>query len=168
MKNLISIPLILVLTSCSISSIPFVGNSGTPGDNELRNQVMPLLVNQNFNDTVEVRNLHKTNGYETNAKTYTVDIGYDLVFKVNFADLLAKQAPGANAALKNSGLNNPQATVAQNIDAIGGGITALNLGAMRLVYGDFKAGESIKQQDRVTFTKSENGWQLSSQPKTVP
>ncbi len=167
MKYLIvSASLTLALTACSTPS--FLFNSGNPGDRELQNQVMPLIVNKNFSDTVEIKNLSKTNGYETNAKTYTVDIAYDLVFKVNFKDLVAKQAPAADRALNNSGLKNPNATVEQQIDGVGGGLTMLNLGAMRLVYGDFKAGDSIKQRDRVTFIKSENGWELSSQPNTVP
>ncbi len=146
--------LILLLAGCS----------NNPGDNELRNQVIPVLIKEEWNYAVEVKNLHKTNGYQTNANTYTVDIAYDLVFKVSF-DEIAKQ--GNNLVEQADNATSDQST---NILLAGAARASNVLALLRLQtgYGHFKTGDSFKKQDRVTFIKTENRWQLSSQPETVP
>jgi hypothetical protein len=153
-KIFISVLLLSFLAGCS-------GNPN-PGDSEIQNQVMPLLMKEEYKDTLEVQNLHKTNGYETNANTYTVDITYDVVFKVSYGELVAKTAPGAIEAMKHGGANNPNGSLDQHLEAVGGVIDGMALGAMWLVYGDFKAGDTFTQQQSVTFIKTENGWRLSS------
>jgi hypothetical protein len=153
-KIFIPVLLLSFLVGCS-------GNSN-PGDSEIQNQVMPLLMKEEYKDTLEVQNLHKTNGYENDANTYTVDIAYDVVFKVSYGELVVKTAPGAIAAMKQGGANNPNGSLDQHLEAVGGVIDGMALGAMWLVYGDFKAGDTFTQQKSVTFIKTENGWRLSS------
>jgi hypothetical protein len=137
----------------------------TSGDSQLLDQVKPLLVKQGYQDTIEVKNLQKTNGAE-NGDTYTVNISYDAVFKVSYADMVNKTAPAAAEAMQKG--TQKDASLAQGLGALGGAVDALNLGAMRIAYGDFKSGDKFVQQDTVTFTKTENGWRLSSQPNSVP
>lgn len=155
MKQLL-IPVLLLgfIAGCS-------GNL-SPGDSEIQNQVMPLLMKEEYKDMLEVQNLHKTNGYEINANTYAVDIAYDVIFKVSYGELVVKTAPGAISAMKQGGANNPNGSLNQHIEAVGGVIDTMALGAMWLIYGDFKAGDKFTQQNSVTFIKTENGWQLSS------
>jgi hypothetical protein len=162
MKQLL-IPVLLMgcLAGCSSSPLNFINS----GESQLLDQVKPLLVKQGYQDTIEVKNLHKTNGAE-NGDTYTLDIAYDAVFKVGYADLANKVAPAAAEAMQKGTQSN--SSLAQGIGALGGAFDALSLAAMRLGYGDFKAGDKFVQQDSVTFTKTENGWQISSQPRTIP
>jgi hypothetical protein len=161
MKQLL-IPVLLMGCLAGCSGSPLNLNSG---ESQLLDQVKPLLVKQGYQDTIEVKNLHKTNGAEY-GDTYRLDIAYDAVFKVSYADLANKVAPAAAEAMQKGTQNN--SSLAQGIGALGGAVDALGLAAMRLGYGDFKAGDKFVQRDSVTFTKTENGWQISSQPGTVP
>jgi hypothetical protein len=165
MNKLISLPLVLMLSSCSI---PFVGNSGLPGDNELNEQVKPLLLRNGANELVEIKNLHKTNGYEQNPNTYTVDIAYDWAFKISFADLANKTKSVTGELMSKGGANNPNASLEDHVGAVAGMFTAFGVAGIGLGYGDFKAGDSYSVKDSVTFIKTENGWRLSGKPKTVP
>ena len=166
MNKLISIPLVLMLSSCSI---PFVANSGLPGDRELNEQVKPLLLRNGANELVEIKNLHKTNGYEQNPNTYTVDIAYDWAFKISWADLANKTMPTADALIKQG---TPTASKAPSLEDTAGAVVGLGagigVGVIGLRYGEFKAGDSYSTKDSVTFIKTENGWRLSSKPNSVP
>ncbi|PSB57452.1 hypothetical protein [Chamaesiphon polymorphus] len=166
MKKFIVLPLVLMLSSCAI---PFVGNSSLPGDNELNEQVKPLLLSNGASELVEIKNLHKTNGYEQNPNTYTVDIEYDWAFKIGWADLAKQTKPTIDALVKQG---TPTASTAPSLEDTAGaaaGIGAgIGIGVLGLAYGEFKAGDSYNTKDSVTFIKTENGWRLSSKPKTVP
>jgi hypothetical protein len=166
MNKFISLPLVLMLSSCSI---PFVGNSGLPGDNELNEQVKPLMLKNGWNEMVEIKNLHKTNGYERNANTYTVDMSYDWTFKISWADLVRKTMPTADALIKQG---TPSASRAPSLEDTAGALAGLGagmgLGVIGLAYGEFKAGDSYSVKDSVTFIKTENGWRLSGKPNSVP
>jgi hypothetical protein len=43
----------------------------------------------------------------------------------------------------------------------------LGLLAVKAEYGEFKAGDSFKKSDRLTFIQTENGWQLATEPKPL-
>lgn len=152
-RHLLTILLLLLLAGCS----------GKPGDSELRNQVIPLLVTEDIKNYVEVKNLHKTNGYETDKNTYTVDIAYDLVFKISFAEMVQESQ---KAMQQTSNL-----TGNQSVDQFLGGMSSffngMGLLALKEEYGEFKAGDTFSKQDRVIFIKTENGWRLSSEPQPV-
>ncbi len=141
MKRLLIILLLLTVAACS----------DKPGDREIQNQVLPLLAPPSSKDIAEIKNLRKTNGYETNDNTYTVDIAYDVVFKVSYADLAKKTMPKTPDNL---------------IEGLQGFITGLNLLGLNVSYGNFKAGDSFLKQDRLTFIKTENGWMLSEPPQS--
>jgi hypothetical protein len=166
MNKLISLPLVLMLSSCSI---PFIGNSGLPGDKELNEQVKPLLLKNGWNEMAEIKNLHKTNGYEQDANTYTVDMSYEWAFKISYADLVEKIKPTAEALIKQgTPTEKGAASLEESFEAVVGIEATLGLGVIYLAYGDFKTGDSYSVEDSVTFIKTENGWRLSSNPKTVP
>jgi hypothetical protein len=137
--------LLLLLTACS----------SEPGDSEVEAQVLPLLITENMQQIAEIKNLHKTNGFEVDDNTYAVDINYDLVFKKGFAEL-AK--PAEEAIQAQNGKPDILAGVASFFNG-------LNVIGLNMAYGDFKAGDKVSKHDRVSFIKTENGWMLSGNPK---
>lgn len=137
--------LLLIMTACS----------GKPGDAEVETQVLPLLIPENMQQIAEIKNLRKSNGFEVNDNTYAVDIDYDLVFKKSYAEL----AKPVDAAMQ------PQQGKTDILAGVASFFNGLNLIALNMAYGDFKAGDKVSKHDRVNFIKAENGWLLSSKPK---
>ncbi|POZ50935.1 hypothetical protein [Methylovulum psychrotolerans] len=142
MKRFLILFLLLMVAACS----------NKPGDSEIQSQVLPLLATASTKDIADIKNLRKTNGYETDGNTYAIDIAYDLVFKVNYADLAKTSMPKDSP----DGL----------IEGLQSVITGFNLLGLNVTYGNFKAGDRFVKQDHLTFIKTENGWMLTEPPES--
>lgn len=132
-----------------------------PGSSEIKTQVLPLLAEESVRDIIEIENLHKTNGYEAGGNRYTVDIAYDIVFKVSFAQLKREALPKKDVT-KNMGQS--MDGFVEGLTGLASGVALLGLGA---IYGDFNVGDRFSKQDRLEFIKSEQGWVLATNPKSA-
>jgi hypothetical protein len=116
-----------------------------PGDEELRTQVTTYLLKDYRSKLYSVENFQKINGFKNDENTYTAQVQYDLVFKVDLQDAPQQLDDDANDSF-----------LKKSADALG----LLSLTAQ---YGNFKAGDRIKQQDKVVLIKTEKGWRLKQE-----
>ena len=142
--------LVAALTACA----------RTPSEGEIRRLVLAEAIDQDLAQFVEISEFRKTNGYEPGSNSYVADIQYKVTFRKRFAEMAAdleKEAAAANSA---AGRSNAERAVAGAANAVAG----IGLLALAFQYGEFQAGDSFERSDRVSFIKTENGWQLSSKP----
>ena len=116
-----------------------------PSDEELRTQVTASLLKGYLSKLYSVENFQKINGFKNDANTYTAQVQYDLVFKVDLQD--APQYLGNEA---------DDSFLKRSADALG----LLSLTAQ---YGNFKAGDRIPQEDKVVLINTEKGWRLKQE-----
>ena len=126
---------IILLTACS----------SKPSDEELQTQITNYLAKGGRDKLYIVENFQKVNGFENDEHTYTAQVQYDLVFKVDLQD-----------AAQYMGEESSSSFVEQGIAAIG----LLSLTAQ---YGNFKAGDRVPQEEKVVLIKTEKGWRLKEE-----
>jgi len=119
------------------------GCSGKPSDNDIEKQIVGYLLSDGGNEIVQVENFEKINGFKKGLKTYVADIKYDLVFKKGIKELTQQ--------LKNESQGTP----------LGAMEARLAIEMLQMQFGSFEAGHRILKDEKVTFIKTENGWQIS-------
>lgn len=121
------------------------GCSGRPSDSEIETQITGKFLSNGGEEIFAVENFKKTNGFEKDSKTYIADVRYELVFKKSLQELAQ--------TLKNESQQSP-------FEAMGAGLGVM---ALKLQYGDFKAGHRVEKEEKVTFIKTENGWRVDAE-----
>jgi len=135
-RNMVFIGLlVMVLTACS----------NKPSNEELRSQVTAYLLKHNRDKLFSVENFEKLNGFQNDENTYTAEVKYDLVFKIDLEE--ASQFIGEDS----------------NRTILDKGIAALSILSLTAQYGHFKAGDRVTQDDKVVLIKTENGWRLKDE-----
>jgi hypothetical protein len=119
--------------------------SNKPSDEELRSQVTADLLKGYRNQLYTVENFQKVNGFENDERTYTAQVQYDLVFKVDLQD--APQFLGNDSS---------ESFLQKSAEALG-------LLSITAEYGNFKAGDRIPQDEKVVLIKTEKGWRLKEE-----
>jgi hypothetical protein len=119
------------------------GCSGTPGEGAIEKQVAQQLYHNGSDRIYRLDNFEKLRGYEKDG-TYVATVEYDLVFKKSYE----QASEEANQRSSGSPLN-----------MIGAG---MGLFALKLQYGNFKAGEVVHRQQQVTLVKTDQGWMLEN------
>ena len=114
-------------------------------DEELQTQVTAYLLKGYRSKLYTVENFQKINGFKNDENTYTVQVQYDLVFKVDLED-----------APQYLGDESDDSFLKKSADALG----LLSLTAQ---YGNFQAGDRIPQEDKVVLIKTEKGWRLKQE-----
>ena len=116
-----------------------------PSDDQLRAQVTANLLKHNRDKLFSVENFEKVNGFQNDERTYTAEVKYDLVFKIDLQD--APQIIGDDS----------------NKTFLDKGIATLGLLSLTAQYGNFKAGERVTQDEKVVLIKTEKGWRLKDE-----
>lgn len=153
MKRLFAIALCLILAACS----------GKPSSGDIREMVTQQLINDNNKDWIEIDHFEKVNGFEKDQNTYVVDIKYKVVFKKSLEEIAKEAQQEANNAKPNTG----NAAVDSGLTGLGGALAGIGVLALQFQHGNFKAGDSFEKTDQVVFIKTDNGWQLGSQPQSA-
>ena len=73
--------LVITLATFSVASC-----SSRPNDEELRTQVTAYLLKDYRSKLYTIENFQKVNGFKNDERTYTAQVQYDLVFKVDLQD----------------------------------------------------------------------------------
>ncbi|WP_455210171.1 hypothetical protein [Kaarinaea lacus] len=128
-----------------LGTVLITGCSNKPSDEELRTQVSEFLLKDYRSKLYTVENFQKVNGFENNDRTYTAQVQYDLVFKVDLQDAHQFLGDGSNDSF-----------LQRSADALG----LLSLTAQ---YGNFQAGDRVPQEDKVVLIKTEKGWRLKQE-----
>jgi len=136
------------------------GCARTPSEGEIRRLVLAEIIDQDLRQFVEISEFQKTNGYEPGSNSYVADIRYKVTFRKSFADMAADLQKEVDAAGTGAGQSSAERTITGAANAVAG----IGLLALAFQYGEFQAGDSFERNDRVSFIKTENGWQLSSKP----
>ena len=131
MKKLAWLLLVLLLAGCS----------GSPGERTIQRQIAQELYKNGGDQIYRLAHFKKLSGYQKE-DLYIAEVEYDLIFKKGYEQ--------AAEELKTESKGNP-------LGALGAGV---GLFALKLQYGDFKAGEVLHQQERVTLVKTDQGWML--------
>ncbi|MEJ2033266.1 MAG: hypothetical protein P8Y63_09555 [Deltaproteobacteria bacterium] len=118
------------------------GCSGSPGEGTIEKQVAQELHNSDRSDIYRINNFEKLSGHYKKDSTYIADVEYDLVFKKSYEQAAEEAKEGSK--------DNP-------LNALGSG---MDLFTLKLQYGDFKAGEVLHREERVTLVKTDQGWML--------
>jgi hypothetical protein len=116
-----------------------------PGDGELRTQVTAYLLKHNRDKLFSVENFEKVNGFQNDERTYTAEVRYDLVFKIDLQDASQYIDEDSNKTFLDKG------------------IAALGILSLTAQYGNFKAGDRVTQDEKVVLIKTENGWRLKDE-----
>jgi len=133
MKKLFTVLLLaLLLTACSKK----------PTVDEMQQQVEVTLQEDGRDQFFSVENFQKTNGFQQSDNIYVADVKYDLVFKKDFDELIAE--------MKRQASDNPSLVLTNGMSSM----------ALRLQYGDFKAGQRVTKEEKITFIKTEQGWRI--------
>jgi hypothetical protein len=121
-----------------LMSLTLAGCASKPSDQAIMTQVSDR-VSQQGSGFWRAENIKKVNGFEKSDRIYIADVTYEVVFTKSLSD----------------------ATYLTQQDMPNMMVNALWLMQARLLYGDFKAGERFNKQEKLTFLKTEQGWQLS-------
>lgn len=122
----------------------FAGCSGTPGENEIEDQLVASLEKNGLDKIYEVENLEKVNGYEKDERTYIAIVKYDVEFKIGFEELADKFDNGENSGRE----------YVQNYR------TSVNLYTS---FGEFQKGDQFEVKKELKFIDTDNGWRLEGE-----
>ena len=129
------LPLLLslaLLTACS----------NRPGTAEMARQLEQSRLGNGGENIFAFSDFEKTNGFAEDERHYFADVRYTLTFKLSHEEMAEQIAND---------------TEASPFEALGAG---LGLAALQMQYGNFQRGDSIEQQEKVEFIKTEKGWRL--------
>lgn len=132
MRNAILLVLLIFLSACS----------GKPSNAELERQLWASLEADGVGEIFSLTDFEKLNGYEKSDRIYIADVRYQLTFR--------KDLEAWAEEIKQSSEDKP-------FEAFGAG---MGLVALQLRYGNFKAGDTISQADKITYIKTEKGWRV--------
>lgn len=127
MKKFMYLLLALFITGCS----------GTPGENEIEEQVVASLKNSGLDKIYSVENFEKLNGYEKDDRTYIAIVKYDVIFKIDDNEI---EQVFENKSNSEQGL-----------------FIYINL---RREFGSFSKGDRFEVKKELTFIDTDNGWRL--------
>ncbi|HEB60165.1 MAG TPA: hypothetical protein ENJ01_13155 [Gammaproteobacteria bacterium] len=119
-----------------------VACSNVPGEAEVAELVRNRLLGEGDNAYLSVENFEKLNGYEKDANHYVVQVRYQLVFHKSLDEISAELEAQSGDSI---------------LDQMSAG---LGLMALRIRYGDFKAGDRFPVEEDVTLIRTEKGWRI--------
>jgi hypothetical protein len=132
MKNVLLLAALITLAACS----------GKPSVSEIREQVASQMQADGRDRLFEIRNFRKRNGFRKDERTYIADVEYELVFRKSLADLQAE--------LEKEAQDSPFRALSSSVEIV----------AMKLKFGNFKAGDHITRQAKLTLIRTEQGWRI--------
>lgn len=121
--------------------------SQTPNDDAIQNALNQELHRAHLGELLEVAAVDSVDRHRESGDHYTVDVQYTLRAKRNLADY--------DSAVKND----------QERDTMDRFAMIMTLGAVRQQFGDFKKGDTFKQQRRITLERDQAGWRI---PRPAP
>ncbi|MDH3449488.1 MAG: hypothetical protein OEO18_15195 [Gammaproteobacteria bacterium] len=134
MKKLIGLALlVLAVSACS----------GVPEDREIEILVRDSVLSDGLGDLFKMENFSKANGFRESDNVYIVDVEYDLVFQKSFIEVVREIRADPTG---------PQ---------YGMFGSKLLLSAIQSNFGQFKSGDRIHKEDKITLHHTEKGWQLA-------
>jgi len=113
-----------------------------PSTAEIREQVEQRLQAQGFGDLFALENFEKVNGYAPRDNVYVAEVEYDLVFRRGLREL--------EAELKQHAGDAPMAAF----------MNAMGLLALKMQYGNFKAGDRVHRKEAIRLIRTEKGWRI--------
>ena len=116
--------------------------SGKPSVSEIRDQVASRLQAEGRDRLFEIRNFRKRNGFRKDDHTYIADVEYELVFRKSLADLQDE--------LEKDAQDSPFRALSSSVEIM----------ALKLKYGNFRAGDHLARKDKLTLIKTEQGWRI--------
>ena len=132
MRRLFTVSMLCLLAACS----------GKPSVSEMEAQLRSSLQDDGIEEIFTFSNFEKLNGYQQSDRVYIADLRYTLTFNKGLEEIAEE--------VKANSKDEPLA-------AFGAGI---GLVALQLQYGNFKAGDDIVQEDKITYIKTEQGWRI--------
>ncbi|MDH3388458.1 MAG: hypothetical protein OEN02_11180 [Gammaproteobacteria bacterium] len=134
MKRFIGLALlVLVVSACT----------GVPEDREIENLVRDSILTDGLGDLFKMENFNKANGFRESENVYIVDVEYDLVFQKSFIEVVREIRANPTG---------PQ---------YGTFGSKLLLSAIQSNFGQFKVGDRIHKEAKITLHNTEKGWQLA-------
>ncbi len=109
-----------------------------PSEADITTQVTDDLLSGGRDRVYEVRNLTKVNGIPRDKNSYSIEVSYDLYFKMDLERAVAELQRETGSIFA-------------------AGAAAFSLG---VEYGDFRAGDTLHQEARYRFIRTEKGWRL--------
>lgn len=132
MRRLLTVFFFSLLAACSAK----------PSLSEMEEQLRASLQADGVEEIFTFSNVEKLNGYQQSDRVYIADLRYTLTFNKGLEEIAEE--------IKASSKEEPLA-------AFGAGF---GLVALQLQYGNFKAGDEIVQEDKITYIKTEQGWRI--------
>ncbi|MFD0949909.1 hypothetical protein ACFQ0F_05825 [Paraperlucidibaca wandonensis] len=131
------------LTFLFVLIFALIGCSDKPSDNEIEEQIVGNLLSNGGDEIFRIENFEKTNGFEKDSKTYIADVKYELVFKKSLHEV-AQQ-------LKQESQESPFGRMGAELGVM----------ALKMQFGSFEAGHKVSKEEKISFNKTENGWQVA-------
>lgn len=122
-----------------------VACADVPSDREIQIQVSNFLLKDNNYELYDIENFVKVNGFQQEDNTYIAHIKYELMFKKGLDDLANSLDSDEPSSLLDKGL------------------AAVGMVALTAQYGNFKAGDRLPRDEKVTLIKTEQGWRLKQE-----
>lgn len=126
-----------------LTAVVTAGCSGKPSDGAIADLIAESYGTVNDEPWVEVEDFERTNGMKRDDGTYVADVKFEIQFLKDFKEV------GAELAKSSEG--NPLAKA----------MLWAQIGALKMRFGEFKAGDRVSQVDRIALVKTEQGWQLA-------
>lgn len=121
-----------LLTACSLK----------PNETEIQTQVTARLLKDGADQIIEIKNFRKTDGYKESDNRYIAYVSYDVVFKKGLKDVVRH--------IESNAKDNP-------LKGLGAGLEMM---ALQIQYGNFKAGHAVTKEEKIEFIKTEKGWRI--------
>ncbi len=116
--------------------------SGVPGEGEVEELVREKLLGEGANAYLEIENFARLNGYEKGDNHYVVQVRYELVFLKGLEEIAADLEAQAGESV---------------LDQMSAGLGLL---ALRIKYGDFRAGARFPVEEDIPLVRTEKGWRI--------
>lgn len=131
-KNFLFLLPLLLLAGCS----------DIPAEAEVAELVRARVLGEGENDYLSIEDFEKLNGYEKDDNRYVVQVRYQLVFHKSLEEIAAElEARSGDSVL----------------DQMSAGLGVM---ALRIKYGDFKAGDRFPVSEDLTLIRTEKGWRI--------
>lgn len=126
--------LVFIVLGCS---------SSKPSERDIKKQMEEYMMQGAGSEIFKIKNFKKTDGLKKGDKTYIANVEYNLVFKKDVEEVAKK--------LKDESQNSPFGAFMN---------TNLALMALKMKYGDFKAGHVVSQKEEVRLISTDKGWRI--------
>lgn len=126
----------------SLSVVLLAACTLKPSADEIRQLVEQRFQKAGFGELFAIENFEKVNGYEPRDNVYVAEVEYDLVFRRGLREL--------EAELKQDAGDAPMAAF----------MNAMGLLALKMQYGNFKAGDRVHRKEAIRLIRTEKGWRI--------